>query len=380
MISDYETLSLKKAATNQILLFEIYNNPSPMRESATTKYLVIFAVTAMGTGMATKLLGLLLVAVVVYPLVKHKPSAVSAPNFNVHTHRLSTTTSNGAVRKTKSSTFATSPNKTNNTTAESRSKLLGKEWQAQRLVGRKLFFAANLHNNEEVLNKSWIPNVVKTLKVLLDLGVKKEDMFVSVYESGSTDYTGLWLHYFIRALQFDLQVPYSVIQGGTAEQRVVMPTWNKLPDRAKMWRGQTAKWQIHVQSRIIPLAEMRNEALKPLLNSTVEYTDLLFLNDVFFVPEDLLRLLAYRTLETPPRLRAELACGLDLVDGYMGERLWFYDTWVQRDSDGFFTQNEVPFLGNPHHAARLLEGKVCVLLSNTPQQHCAARSHTFSLS
>ena len=58
----------------------------------------------------------------------------------------------------------------------------------RRFEGRRIFIAANLYNNEEI-GPHWITELKVTVTRLRKLGVKKRDIFVSIYESGSTDST-----------------------------------------------------------------------------------------------------------------------------------------------------------------------------------------------
>ncbi|KAF7544951.1 hypothetical protein G7Z17_g9553 [Cylindrodendrum hubeiense] len=93
--------------------------------------------------------------------------------------------------------------------------------------------------------------------------------------------------------------------------------------------------------RIQKLAELRNLALRPLIDNTDRVTDtttVLFLNDVAICTEDILELLFQRTA-----LGATMTCAMDWT--YVGHDPTFYDVWVARgiNGDSFF---EVPPDGN----------------------------------
>jgi len=241
---------------------------------------------------------------------------------------------------------------------------------------KRIFIASNQHNSENVL-----PNLIKQiLELILD---HPECMFfVSIYESGSTDRTPYLLFLFSDVLD-ELDVPHHIRFNGTLTR------------------------QKH-QGRIEFLATVRNEALKPLVQSAREgimYDRIVFVNDVFFCKDDIQRLLLHE---------ADLTCGMDFMHHinyqkdlkfgrhqaiikreYYSERLaddeevqqalkippsvhrWdsiitdleaetkssddeslmdFYDIWVAHDAAGHHFQNLPPFVRNGSYEQTRMRG------------------------
>lgn len=83
-------------------------------------------------------------------------------------------------------------------------------------------------------------------------------------------------------------------------------------------------------ARVAILAELRNQALAPLLDSPAQYapdTTILFLNDVAPCAEDILELLHQRIQQ-----KADMTCAMDWT--YVGPHPSFYDVWVSRGMTG----------------------------------------------
>ncbi|RUP45056.1 cryptococcal mannosyltransferase 1-domain-containing protein [Jimgerdemannia flammicorona] len=180
---------------------------------------------------------------------------------------------------------------------------------------RRYFFALNLYDNEAVL-----PDLaLQLVRLIAHLG--PSNVFVSVFENGSTDRTPQLLQTtFARALKH-LGADHS-IKTSTA------------PKPSK----------VH---RIEYLAHARNRALEPLHILAappydLRYDHVLFINDIFVCHNDLLELLYQQRLQ-----RSHITCGLD-YDLQWGDVPIFYDTWVARDVKG------LPFFkdpGRPLHSA-----------------------------
>jgi alpha-1,3-mannosyltransferase len=86
--------------------------------------------------------------------------------------------------------------------------------------------------------------------------------------------------------------------------------------------------------RIAILAELRNLALKPMLEHPDQYstnTTVVFLNDVAICLEDILELIHQRIIQN-----ADMICGMDWT--YVGRDPTFYDIWIARgmNGDSFF--------------------------------------------
>jgi len=102
------------------------------------------------------------------------------------------------------------------------------------------------------------------------------------------------------------------------------------------------------QDRIHALANLRNQALQPLIDERQLYaTDsfIIFLNDVVCCPDDILELLHQQVWQG-----ADMSCGMDWNE--KNNNILFYDVWVARaiNGDTFF---EVPQNGEWKFAANL---------------------------
>jgi alpha-1,3-mannosyltransferase len=100
------------------------------------------------------------------------------------------------------------------------------------------------------------------------------------------------------------------------------------------------------QDRIRSLAELRNLALKPLVDAGYpSNTTVIFLNDVSICMEDILELAHQRIYQS-----ADMVCAMDW--GYVGPDPTFYDVWIARDMSGdtFF---KIPEDGNWNFAWNL---------------------------
>jgi alpha-1,3-mannosyltransferase len=101
-------------------------------------------------------------------------------------------------------------------------------------------------------------------------------------------------------------------------------------------------------ARIEALAELRNQAIKPLVDHPEQYsTDatVLFINDVALCTEDILELVHQRI-----HLHADMTCAMDWT--YVGRDPTFYDVWIARgmNGDSFF---DIPEDGNWNSAWNL---------------------------
>lgn len=82
--------------------------------------------------------------------------------------------------------------------------------------------------------------------------------------------------------------------------------------------------------RIVGLAELRNQALQPLMShpvSSPENTTVIFLNDVSICMEDILELIHQRQYQL-----ADMVCPMDWT--YVGPDPTFYDVWIARGMNG----------------------------------------------
>jgi alpha-1,3-mannosyltransferase len=96
---------------------------------------------------------------------------------------------------------------------------------------------------------------------------------------------------------------------------------------ADPWSGQ----------RVTILADLRNQAIQPLVKDAAQYspdTTVIFLNDVAICMEDILELVHQRLYQN-----ADMTCSMDWT--YVGQDPTFYDVWIARGmkGDSFF---EIP--------------------------------------
>lgn len=139
--------------------------------------------------------------------------------------------------------------------------------------GQQKIFIVGIHwNNEHILWNHWIPALVALAK---DIG--PEDVFVSIYESGSYDNTKAVLRVLDQALE-ENGIPRRVILDETthADEVSKPPSdsgWLEIPNGTTQLR------------RISYLAKSRNIAMQPLYelqDANVVFDKILFLNDVVF--------------------------------------------------------------------------------------------------
>jgi hypothetical protein len=178
---------------------------------------------------------------------------------------------------------------------------------------KRIYIAAQHWNSAHVLRSHWNA-ALSTL--VQELGT--DNVFVSIYESGSYDDTKEVLRELDDILG-GLRVQKSIILSDVshADEISQQPTehgWIKAPT------GET-------ELRRIPfLATIRNRVFDPLMASIAKgehFDTVLFLNDVVFTAEDVLRLLDTNSGEYAA------ACSLDF-----SEPPSFYDTFALRDSSG----------------------------------------------
>lgn len=137
---------------------------------------------------------------------------------------------------------------------------------SRRFEGRRVFFAANLYNNEELV-VHWCSELKRTISRLCMLGCNPRNVFVSIYESGSTDNTPQVLQEFKLSLD-SLGVRHRVVTQGF-DDTLGPWAWNDVRSEFhssyKHLVGRTAQYVLDTQMRISKLAELRNRALAPLL-------------------------------------------------------------------------------------------------------------------
>ena len=168
-----------------------------------------------------------------------------------------------------------------------------------------MFIAANIVDGH-LIRGPW----GKSVRELVEL-LGKERVFVSVYGGPKEA-----LHEFAQSLSCEHEIVIEDEHPVDLEKlpKVVLPT-----------NGQQKT------KRIAYLAEVRNRALAPLLDSKKYYEKVLFLNDVFFTPADAVRLL-WGTNNVGPNGEAiyKAACAADFISSWK-----YYDTFATRDPEGY---------------------------------------------
>lgn len=156
----------------------------------------------------------------------------------------------------------------------------------------RVFIAALLHNNEDIVTE-WSSGVLSLARAF-------PRAYVSVYESGSSDKTPSELSKLRKKLTLN-GLQNTIITGDLGASLGGIPF---IPGDANSG------------NRIAYLARLRNLVLQPLLDQKVKgitYDKVIFLNDVLFCVEDILRLSSHE---------ADISCGYD----FNGPTFW--DNWV----------------------------------------------------
>jgi hypothetical protein len=201
---------------------------------------------------------------------------------------------------------------------------------------KRVYIAAQHWNSAHILESHWN----QALSALVqELGI--DNVFVSIYESGSFDYTKDALRELDKTLE-ELQVQKSIILSDISHadeiaQQPIGHGWIKAPS------GET-------ELRRIPfLASVRNRVFEPLETLVAQgeqFDTVLFLNDIVFTTQDVLRL-----LDTNGGDYAA-ACSLDF-----SKPPAFYDTFALRDSSGHEAlMSTWPFFRSHHSRAAMEKG------------------------
>ena len=181
----------------------------------------------------------------------------------------------------------------------------------------KVFIVSNLYNSEEIL-----PAYSSSLQRLIEmLGV--DNVFVSIYESHSTDQTKPMLR------QLDRELAQSNVS-----HRIL------IDDRAERKGKMSA-----VSDRLSFLADLRNTAMQPLVQAADMFSHVLWINDIIFSPQDALELLYTN------RATYDQACAMDFIGN------GFYDTWVTRDVEGGTLKRQWPYFKRAEDVEQMRRGK-----------------------
>jgi alpha-1,3-mannosyltransferase len=170
------------------------------------------------------------------------------------------------------------------------------------LDNHKYFIAINLYNSFQV-----IPDLFATLFRLASV-LGYQNIYVSIYENGSTDQTKALLRIFnalARSVGLRMTIRTSIRRRGKFVHRIEY------------------------------LAEVRNSAMTPLheLRDNGEFFDtIVFLNDVLPCIDDVLELIYQSRLQN-----AGMTCAADYMFHEELGAPMFYDNWVARDLNGTVT-------------------------------------------
>ncbi|KEF54141.1 uncharacterized protein A1O9_09936 [Exophiala aquamarina CBS 119918] len=210
---------------------------------------------------------------------------------------------------------------------------------------QKVFIVAQFWTNAKIIQDRWG-------QALLDLigTLGKDNVYVSIYESGSLDRTKDVLK-ILDDILAEHQIPRSVILDPTshADEINVGPLDGQGNPRSG-WIQTTTVGAGKELRRIPYLARLRNTSLKVLFEHHargIEYDKILYLNDVVFRPSDVLTLLATNQGSFTS------ACALDFH--YPPD---YYDTFVLRDSEGDSTiMKSFPYFRSMDSRTAMLQGR-----------------------
>jgi len=163
----------------------------------------------------------------------------------------------------------------------------------------RIYIASMHFNNERVIRDHWGPAVVQLSKIL-----GKENVFVSVYESGSWDKTKRELNKMATELE-NMGVPHRVEMSESTHKDEI-----ENPNKGEGWidtpRGKR-------ELRRIPfLAKLRNRTLQDLIDLQKKgqhFDKVLFLNDVVFTVCYILSVLWHKAFDTIADRRCSQAIG-----------------------------------------------------------------------
>ncbi|KAJ4302975.1 hypothetical protein N0V90_001866 [Kalmusia sp. IMI 367209] len=177
----------------------------------------------------------------------------------------------------------------------------------------RIFIASIFWNNEAILRSSWNAALIALVEHL-----GPSNVYISIHESGSWDATKDALRELDEALE-RVGVERTITTSNVTHLNEISV--------APEGEGWVQTPQGHKELRRIPyLAKQRNIGLKPLEDLSkrgIEFDKMLFVNDVVFSTEDVLRL-----LNTNDGVYAA-ACSMDFK-----HPPYFYDTFALRDLNG----------------------------------------------
>ena len=189
---------------------------------------------------------------------------------------------------------------------------------------QKVFICAQFWTNAWVIEQRWGEALLKLVQTL-----GADNVYISIYESGSLDNTKDVLNYLQQQLaKYEIRHTITLDPSTHADEIGAGPFDDDGTPR-QGWvlpPGGTEGKEIR---RIPYLAKLRNLSFQPLFTEQTKgrtYDKILFLNDIVFRPSDVLSLLATNGGSY------SAACALDFH--YPASLATYYDTFALRDSNG----------------------------------------------
>ncbi|KIW13316.1 hypothetical protein PV08_08504 [Exophiala spinifera] len=219
---------------------------------------------------------------------------------------------------------------------------------------QKVFIVAQFWTNAAVIHDRWG-------QALLDLvgALGKENVYISIYESGSLDNTKEILKVLDSVLG-ESNIPRTIVLDHTTHADEINAGPLDVQGNPRPGWIQTTTVGVGKEMRRIPyLARLRNKSLEPMFalqSSALQpqtFDKVLFLNDVVFRPPDVLSLLATN------QGSYSAACALDFH--YPPD---YYDTFALRDADGYGTiHTKFPYFRSRDSRDALLAGRAAKVQS-----------------
>lgn len=187
---------------------------------------------------------------------------------------------------------------------------------------QKIFITAQFWTSEDVLATFWLTQFLKLVEVL-----GRDNIYVSILSSGSFDNTPdavRWLDVQLGKLGVERTIDIDP----TTHAEAVNASWvDEYGHHKSGWietNDPNVKPGTKELRRIPYLSDLRNRGLEPLINMHMKhgrmFDKILYLNDVYFEPSDILTLIATN------QGHYDVACGIDFH--YPPA---FYDTFALRD-------------------------------------------------
>ncbi|KAK4942672.1 hypothetical protein LTR10_017621 [Elasticomyces elasticus] len=210
---------------------------------------------------------------------------------------------------------------------------------------QKIFICAQFWTSAGIIQERWGQALLDLIGVL-----GKDNVYVSIYESGSWDNTKELLQALEKVL-VENSVPRTVILDPTTHEDEVNAS--PLDEQGNPRPGwiQTTTVGVGKELRRIPyLARLRNKSLEPLFDMHAQGHDfdkILFINDVVFRPSDVLSLLATN------QGSFSAACAMDFH--YPPA---YYDTFALRDTEGYGSiMTSFPYFRSVESRETMLQGR-----------------------